>query len=160
MKKLLSLALSVLMLFGCFNLNVFAEETVYPRVSHTYETTDDFASDEWSVDQRGAYLGSGTSTIVRADSTHINISGDTTATQTCDKIILSLYVERSTSYATGYTTYKTYDFTGYNVYQLAKEISNISVERGYYYRVKGVHMVTENGRSETTDSVTNPIDYR
>ena len=160
MKKFLSLALSVIMLFGCFNLNVFAEEAVYPKVFHTYETTEDFASDDWSVAQRGAYLGSGTCSIARADSTHINISGNTTATQTCDKIILTLSVERSTSYATGYGTYKTYDFTANNVYQLAKEVSNISVERGYYYRVFAVHSVTENGKTETTDSVTNPIDYR
>lgn len=160
MKRFLSLALSVMLLFGCCNLNVFAEETVYPKVFHTYETTENFASDEWSVAQRGAYLGSGTCSITREDSTHINISGDTSATQTCDKIILTLYVERSTSYATGYGTYKSYHYTADNVYVLAKEISNISVDRGYYYRVTGVHSVTKNGKTETTNSVTDPIDYR
>lgn len=160
MKKFLSLALSVMLLVGCFNLNVFAEETVYPKVFHIYETTEDFASDEWSAVQRGAYLGSGTCSITREDSTHINISGNTTATQTCDKVILTLYVERSTSYATGYGTYKSYHFTADNVYQLAKEVSNISVDRGYYYRAFAVHSVTKNGKTETTDSVTNPIDYR
>ena len=46
------------------------------------------------------------------------------------------------------------------VYKLTTEISNIEVDRGYYYRVKGVHSVTEGGVTETTDSVTNPIDYR
>ena len=43
---------------------------------------------------------------------------------------------------------------------LTKEIANIPVERGYYYRVKGVHSVTEGSTTETTNSVTNPIDYR
>lgn len=160
MKKLLSLALSVMLLLGCFNLNVCAEETTYPKVSHIYTATEDFASDEWSVAQRGAYLGNGVSSITRADSTHINISGDTTATQTCDKIILTLYVEQSESYATGYSTYKTYTYTATNAYQLAKAVSNIKVETGYYYRVKGVHSVTEGSVTETTDSVTDPIDYR
>ena len=42
----------------------------------------------------------------------------------------------------------------------AKEVSNIKVDSGYYYRVKGVHSVTHNGVTETTDSVTDPIDYR
>ena len=69
-------------------------------------------------------------------------------------------MERSTSYATGYSTYKSYYYTADNVYQLGKEISNITVERGYYYRVKGVHSVTENGTIETTDTLTNPLDYR
>ena len=160
MKKLLSLVLCVLLSVGCFGVNTFAQEVTYPRVSHVYTTTDDFASDEWTVDQRGAYLGNGTSTIVRADSTHINISGATTATRTCDKVKLILCVERSTSYATGYGTYRTYTFNAEDVYQLAKEVSNIKVDKGFYYRVAAVHSVTHNGVTETTDSVTNPIDYR
>lgn len=160
MKKLLGLLLSMVLFVGCFGNAVFAQETTYPKVTHVYTTTEDYASDEWSVDQRGAYLGNGTCNIVRADSTHINISGATTATQTCDKVKLTLFVERSTSYATGYGTYKTYSYTAEDVYQLAKGISNIKVDSGYYYRVKGVHSVTHNGVTETTDSVTNPIDYR
>ena len=160
MKRLLSLVLCVMLQVGCFGVNTFAEEATYPRVSHVYTSTDDFASDEWSVDQRGAYLGTGTSTIARADSTHINISGLTTCTRTCDKVILTLYVERSTSYATGYGTYKTYHYTAEDVYSLAKEISNIKVDKGYYYRVAGVHSVTHNGVTETNNSVTDPFDYR
>ena len=160
MKKILSMFLAVLLLVGCFSVNTWAEETIYPKVTHSYTTTEDFASDDWSVDQRGVYLGNGRSSISRADNTHIHISGNTNATQICDKIILTLYVERSTSYATGYGTYKTYHYTADNVYQIGKEISDIKVDRGYYYRVKGVHSVTENGITETTNSVTDPIDYR
>ena len=160
MKKLLSMFFAVMLFLCCFSVNACAEETIYPKVTHSYTTTDDFSSDEWSVDQRGAYLGNGRSTIARADSTHINISGNTIATQTCDKVRLTLFVERSTSYATGYGTYKSYSYSADNVYQLGKEISNIKVEKGYYYRVTGVHSVTENGVTETTNSVTNPIDYR
>ena len=73
---------------------------------------------------------------------------------------LTLYVERSESYATGYSTYKTYSYSADDVYSLVKEISNITVEEGYYYRVAGVHSVTHNGVTETTDSVTDPLDYR
>ena len=160
MKKIFSLFLAVMLLAGCFSANVFAEETVYPKVIHSYTTTEDFASDEWSTAQRGAYLLDGTSAISRPDNTHINISGNTNATRTCDKVRLTLFVEQSESYATGYYTYKSYSYSADNAYQLGKEISDIKVERGYYYRVKGVHSVTENGITETTDSVTNPIDYR
>lgn len=160
MKKILGLFLAMALLVGCIPVNACAEEAVYPKVTHSYTTTDDFASDDWSTDQRGAYLGNGRSTIARADSTHINISGNTNALQTCDKVRLTLYVERSTSYATGYGTYKSYSYSADNVYQLGKEIANIKVDRGYYYRVTGVHSVTENGVTETTNSVTDPIDYR
>lgn len=159
MKRLFSLLLSMALLLGCFQMNAFAQETTYPKVSHTYTTTEDFSSDDWQVDLRGAYLLSGTSSITKEDATHANISGNTNATRTCDNVILTLYLERSTSYGTGYGTYKTYHYTANNVYQLGKEISNIPVERGYYYRVKGVHQVTHNGVTECTDSVTNPIHF-
>ena len=95
MKKFLSLLLAVMLLAGCFSANVFAEETVYPKVIHSYTTTEDYASDEWSTAQRGAYLLNGRSSISRPDNTHINISGNTNATQTCDKIILVLYVQQT-----------------------------------------------------------------
>ena len=160
MKKFLCMMLSMMLLVGCFNIPAFAAETTYPKVTHVLSSSEDFASDDWSADQRGAYLGSGRSSITRTDNTHISISGNTIATQTCDKVRLTLYVERSTSYATGYGTYKTYAYSADNVYKLTKEISNIEVDRGYYYRVKGVHSVTEGGVTETTDSVTDPIDYR
>lgn len=160
MKKILTLLLSVTLLAGALGMNASAQEATWPKVTHAYTTTEDYASDEWSTDQRGAYLGTGVSVIARESVNKINISGSTNATRVCDKVILTLFVERSTSYATGYSTYKTYHFSAENVYQLVKEISNISVERGYYYRVHGVHSVTENGTIETTNSVTDPMDYR
>lgn len=160
MKKLFGLLLSLVLFVGCFGNAVFAQETTYPKATHVYTTTEDYASDEWSVDQRGAYLSSGTCSIARADSTHINISGLTTCTQTCDKVKLVLYVERSTSYATGYGNYRTYTYNAEDVYQLAKAVSNIKVDKGYYYRVAAVHSVTHNGVTETNNSVTDPIDYR
>ena len=160
MKKLSGLFLSLVLFVGCFGNAVFAQETTYPKVTHVYTSTEDYASDDCSVDQRGAYLSRGTSTIARADSTHINISGATNATQTCDKVKLVLYVERSTSYATGYGTYKTYTYNAEDVYSLVKAVSNIKVDKGYYYRVAGVHSVTHNGVTETHNSVTDPIDYR
>ena len=160
MKKLFGLLLSLVLFVGCFGNAVFAQETTYPKATHVYTSTEDFASDDWSVDQRGAYLGSGSCSITRAGGNYINISGDTTATRVCDEIILTLYVEQSSSYATGYSTYKTYHYTAEDVYSLVKAVSNIKVDKGYYYRVKGVHSVTHNGVTETTDSVTDPIDYR
>lgn len=160
MKKLLCAMLSFLLFTTCISSNVSAAETTYPKVSHVYTVEDDYAADDWSTDQRGAYLASGRSSITRTSNSLISISGNTKANQACDKVRLTLYVERSTSYSTGYSTYKYYSYSADNVYQLTKEIANIPVERGYYYRVKGVHSVTEGSTIETTNSVTDPIDYR
>ena len=160
MKKILSLMLSVVLLAGCFGFNVRAEETTYPMAIHELTTAEDFASDDWRVSLRGAYLGNGTTSITREDSTHINISGCTNATRVCDEVTLYLFVERSKSYSTGYSTYRSYSYTSEDVYQVVKGISNIPIERGYYYRVAGVHSVLEGSTRETTNSVTNPIDFR
>lgn len=160
MKKILSICLSAIFLAGCMTLKVSAQETVYPKVFHTYTSTDDMAKDEWTAAAKGAYLMDGISIIVREDNTHVSIGGNTDATQKCDKIHLSLYLERSKSYDKGYGTYKEYTYDAVNAYTISKEISNIPIERGYYYRVKGVHIVKHNGVTETTDSVTDPIDFR
>lgn len=161
MKRLLSLVLTVGILFGSIGFSANAAEMVsYPMGFHTYTSTEDYASDEWSAAQRGTYLMSGTSAIAREDRTHINISGTTSATRFCDEIVLTLYVERSKSYATGYSTYKSYDYSVNNDCDLSKERSNIAVERGYYYRVTAVHSVKEGDIRETTNSVTDPLDYR
>ena len=149
-----------MMLAGCFGVTARAQETIYPKVFHTLTTTEDSATDEWVAAQKGAYLGNGTSSIAKPDSTHINISGCTNATRPCDKVRLTLFVERSTSYATGYSTYKSYSYSADNAYSIAREVANIKVEKGYYYRVKGVHSVQEGSTIETTNSVTNPIDFR
>ena len=159
MKRLFSLVLSMVLLLGCFQMNAYAQETTYPKVSHTYTATDDFASDEWQVDLRGAYLLDGRSSITREDGSHVNISGCTNATRKVDTVRLTLYLERSKSYSTGYGTYKSYSYSANDVYTLTKEISNIPVESGYYYRVKGVHSVTHNGTIECTNSVTDPIHF-
>lgn len=159
MKKIVSMMLGMVLLFNSFVLGASAEEVVSPKVMYTYQSTADCATTQWSAVVRGAYLGYGVSCIVRNDGTHINISGSTTATQYCDKIRLTLYVERSTSYSTGYSTYKSYYYSANNAYQIVKEISNIPVERGYYYRVYAVHSATHGGVTETTDSVTDPLSY-
>ena len=160
MKRWLVVTLSLVLLAGSISMSAEAAESIYPAVHHTRTTTEDFAEDVWDAIQRGAYLASGGCTISRRDSTHIDISGDTTATRTCDEVELWLAVERSTSYATGYSTYRSYSYSAEDVYQLGKEISNIKVDKGYYYRVTAVHHVTHNGVLETTNSVTDPIDYR
>lgn len=160
MKRCLSAVLSAALLAGSLGIPAYAEEAVYPEVGSTYAVTEEATDTGRTIAPRGAYLLDGMSCISRAGTTKINISGTTNATKVCDKVVLTLYVERSTSYATGYGTYKKYTFSGENVYAIAKEVCDITVERGYYYRVKGVHSVTHNGKIETTNSVTDPLDYR
>lgn len=157
MKRFFCMMLSAALLIGCLGTSAFAEEASYPMVTHNRTSTEDSASDDWSVCQRGTYLLNGTTSITKDDDDHINISGCTNAVRKCDEVTLILYVERSKSYSTGYGTYKQYEFTKENAYQVIGEVSHIKVDRGYYYRVVGVHSVMKSGTRETTDSVTDPI---
>ena len=43
MKKFLSLFLAVMIFAGCFHVNAYAEETIYPKVIHSYTATENFA---------------------------------------------------------------------------------------------------------------------
>lgn len=159
MKKILSLLLCAIMFVAILAQPVQAEEIIYPKVYHAYTTEDEAMSDEWYVVQKGAYLSRGESKIVRAGSNYINIYGSTKALQYCDKVQLKLYVERSTSNSSGYSTYKSYSFSANDEYHLTKDILNIPVERGYYYRIRGVHSVTEGSTTETTSSLTSPLSF-
>ncbi len=160
MKRFLGIALSALLLAEGMSVPVSAAEAVTIQPEDAYVITAESTNEEQGIMPRGAYLLDGTSCIARESSKLISISGATTATKTCDKVILTLYVERSKKYATGYGTYESFHFTEKDVYQVAKEISDIPIERGYYYRVKAVHSVTNNGTTETTNSVTDPLDFR
>ena len=159
MKKILSLLLSGALIVTMLGLPVKAEEVIYPKVYHVYTTDDEFMNDEWYAVQRGVYLLSGSCNIARAGGTYVNVIGSTKAVQDCDKVQLKLYVERSTSSSSGFTTYKSYSYSANNAHQLTKEILSIPVERGYYYRVRGVHSVTEGSKTETTSSLTNPLSF-
>ncbi|MGN0335282.1 MAG: DUF6147 family protein [Lachnospiraceae bacterium] len=159
MKKLMSMMLIMALLFTGAGRTVLAEETVYPMGFLNVTSDEDSSVAEWLAAARGTYLSCGSCSITRQNSTQITISGNTTAHQTCDQVELWLFVEFSRSYATGYSTYWDNKYTEQNVYKVTREISNITVEEGYYYRTRAVHVVTHNGVREVNDSVTDPIKY-
>lgn len=159
MKKILSLLICTILFVTLLAQPVQAEEIIYPKVYHVYTTEDEAMSDEWYVVQKGAYLLSGSCEIIRSSGTSITIAGVTNAVQDCDKVQLKLYVERSTSKTSGYTTYKSYSYSANNAHQITKEVANIPVVRGYYYRIRGVHSVVEGSTTETTSSLSNPLSF-
>lgn len=157
--KFMSLVLSAAIFATLFGQPVCAQENGEQSAMHPYAVVNELSAEGRSVDPKGAYLGNGTCNITRAGTKSVNISGATTAMQYCDTVRVKLYLERSTSSSSGFSTYKNYSFSANNVYQLVKEVSGITVEKGYYYRVKCVHSVTENGVTETTTSLTSPMSF-
>lgn len=150
---MVSSLLSVIMCFSIVAFPVYAEEIA---TYHDKTVTETEAEDTWYAIARGTYLAYGTGKVKQAGKAKVSISGSTNATQICDTLKLALYLDESSDN-------KKYGTIGIYHYSDSKDISvsgyesNISVTSGYYYSVRGVHSVTHNGKTETTDSYTDAI---
>lgn len=158
-KKVLSILLALSLAVGSTSFSSQAAVLESPMGFVTVTGDENGSVAMWTPAARGAYLAGGMSSIARASVATVNISGSTEAHYTCDELELWLFLEQSESYATGYSTYRYFKYKVQDEYTLGKEISNIKVEPGYYYRTYAVHRVTNNGVTETTDSITDPIKY-
>ena len=98
------------------------------------ETTADYAEDTSYSLLRGNHLNLGTVKVQRISSNEIGIYGVTQCHHTCDKVYLSLYLERKVNGS--YGTYKYWEFTADDATSLSRGL-NVAVPSGTYYRVRG-----------------------
>lgn len=119
---------------------------------HEYVNTEDEAIDTWYGIARGTYLRDGTSGIKRAGSGLISVSGTTTAYSKCDRVKVGLYLDESSDGGSHFGNIASYHFKEENTTSCHGSKANISVTKGYRYRVRGVHSVTKGSTIETTDT--------
>lgn len=117
------------------------------------ETTADYAEDTSYSLLRGNHLNLGNVKIQKLSSNEIAIHGLTQCHHTCDKVYLSLYLERKVNGS--YGTYKYWEFTADNVTSLSRGL-NVAVPSGTYYRVRGYH-AAKDGSKESTSTLTSGI---
>lgn len=117
------------------------------------ETTADHAEDTSYSLLKGNNLSSGTVKVQKISSNEIGIYGVTQCHHVCDKVYLSLYLERKVNGS--YGTYKYWEFTADNVSSLSKGL-NVAVPSGTYYRVRGYH-AAKDGSKESTSTLTSGI---
>jgi hypothetical protein len=82
----------------------------------------------------------------------IGIYGGTTCTQTCDKVYLNIYLEQSKN-GTDFYSYRSWEYTASNAAKLNKSF-DYSVQKGYWYRLRGYHAAKEGSVKESTSTVT------
>lgn len=112
------------------------------------------AQDETFALGKGTDFYRGGTQISKIDSKTVNVYGFTFANHTCDSLDLYLSLEQ---YKNGtWNTYGIYEFTADNTSALSKS-KNVTVERGYYYRVRGYHRTYNDGRQESASTVTDGI---
>ena len=118
------------------------------------ETTADYAEDTSYSLLRGNHLNLGTVKVQRISSNEIGIYGVTQCHHTCDKVYLSLDLERKVNGS--YGTYKYWEFTADDATSLSRGL-NVAVPSGTYYRVRGYHAAKDGTIKESTSTLTSGI---
>ena len=118
------------------------------------ETSADYAEDTSYSLLRGNHLNLGTVKVQRLSSNEITIYGLTQCHHTCDKVYLSLHLERKVNGS--YGTYKYWEFTADDATSLSRGL-NVAVPSGTYYRVRGYHAAKDGTTKESTSTLTQGI---
>lgn len=118
------------------------------------ETPGDFSEDISYSLLRGSHLNFGSMKISRLSSNEVNIYGLTQGHHVSDKVWLTVYLEQKVDGY--YQTYRMWEFTDEDASNLDASISVI-VPKGYYYRARGYHAVTDDGNRESTTTLTDGI---
>ena len=104
---------------------------------------------------RSTYLHQGVVRITNNGNGYIGITGATQCNVSCNTVKLNVYLERSSGPEDFYS-YKKWENVDYNTNSLYFS-TQIKVEKGYYYRLRGYHSCTKNGVLENGGSSTNGI---
>lgn len=103
---------------------------------------------------RGNILNNGTASVANNGNGEVNVSGSVLAGVVCDKLLLKMTLQR---YSGGYwEDVKYFTDTRYNHSLLTKSY-NVSVTKGYYYRVKAACLAYKGSTVESKSPMTDGI---
>ena len=97
----------------------------------------------------------GTVRITNNGNGYVGIFGGTECNVSCNTVKLNVYLERSSGNGNFYS-YQKWENVEYNTNSVYMS-TQVKVEKGYYYRLRGYHSCTKNGVIENGGSVTNGI---
>ena len=153
----------ILVIFFAVFMTALNEETVYAdepqylgtEINGSVLTDQSEAEDLQQSRLRNSYLAQGFVKITNNGNGVVGIGGSTTCFVTCDVVKLNLYLERSKG-DSNFSSYKSFTYTANDTNSLGRSM-NYAVEKGYYYRLRGYHYASENGKAENLISRTNGI---
>ena len=120
------------------------------------ELTNDLeSSGDYQSVARSTYLHQGFVRITNNGNGYVGISAGTECNVTCNTVKLNVYLERSKGDGNFYS-YEKWGKVDYNTESLYMG-TQVKVEKGYYYRLRGYHSCTKNGVTENGGSSTNGI---
>ena len=150
-KKRIAMALmSLLLVGGICNAGAITSHAEEMPGYHEYVNTEDEAIDTWYGIARGTYLKDGTTGIKKAGSGLVSISGTTTAYSKCDYVKVGLHLDESSDGGNYFGNIASYYFQEQNTTSCHGSKINISVTKGYDYRVRGGHTAIKGSTVEST----------
>lgn len=138
---------SALVLAGILSFgNSFAvcAEEVEPAGYHVYDVQEDTVTDSWYGTGRGTYLQAGISKLIEDSPGYAVCSGHTIAHRSCDRVYVRIYLDQSDNGIDGWWTVDYWTGEEFNASIASVNSGPYKVTRDKYYRVKGIHSVTEN----------------
>lgn len=154
-KKMMSL-LCGLMLICCVSVNANAAnfEKANDVVDGSALVSSEYSTVTLENVARGNILNKGTASIGNNGNGEVNVYGAVFGSVVCDKLVLKMTLQR---YSNGYwQDVKSFSDTKYDSSLLTKSY-NVSVTKGYYYRVKAACVAYKGGTSESKSPVTDGI---
>ena len=162
MKKVMNLKhlLFCMMLVLAMSLNVVNVEAdaldyLGDTIDGSVLTNDLESSGDYQSVARSTYLHQGFVRITNNGNGYVGISAGTECNVTCNPVKLNVYLERSKGDGNFYS-YEKWGKVDYNTESLYMG-TQVKVEKGYYYRLRGYHSCTKNGVTENGGSSTNGI---
>ena len=154
-KKIVGLVCS-LMLFFSIGINVKAAgfDELGKVIDGSELTMDRESTVVLENVAKGNILNKGIASVANNGNGEINVSGSVLAGVVCDKLVLKMRLQR---YSGGYwEDVRTFTDTRYNHSLLTKSY-NISVTKGYYYRVKAACLAYKGSTMESKTPMTDGI---
>lgn len=154
-KKIISLFFSILLFFSlCVNVKAADFEDLGKVVdgSQLLNTKESTVTLESLA--KGNILNNGTASLANNGNGEVNVYGAVLGSVVCDKLLLKMTLQR---YSGGYwEDVKYFSDTKYDHSMLTKSY-NVSVAKGYYYRVKAVCLAYKGNIVESKSPMTNGI---
>ena len=110
--------------------------------------------EEEGISTYRTYLSSGTAHISNQGNGTIYMMGETFCNKICDSVQVNIYLDKLEN--GNWWTIKTQHYTAYDDHYASNGLL-VSVEKGYYYRVRGVHVAKKGSVTESTSTCTSGI---
>lgn len=125
-------------------------------VDGSYLTTDDYSEGHTPTLTRGQYLMTGECSISKAGLTRVYAYASTTANRKVNYMTTIVYIDQYNETLEKWGQVYAWSDEAENDYYMSLSKS-VSVERGYYYRVRARHIAGDEYPYDETASVTNGI---